>query len=144
MGNCSSDREKIDGLCYRKCPAGLHHLAGMPYQCVGDHGIGYDRGVGNLMGCKDDQIKDALLCYPKPPPGWSSHAGIQAAPCPEGTQNNTPLICGRQTSDRGVGAIPWIGLFMNTGIVADICIIIALYIVIRIGFAIYSARKDKK
>ena len=141
---CDDNKDTVDSLCYDKCPAGLHHTPGMPYQCIGDRGISYTTSAGSLMGCKKGEIKDGLLCYPEPPPGWSSHAGIQAAPCPEGTQNNTPLICGRQTSDRGVGAIPWLGLFMNTGIVATICIIIALYIVIKIGYAVYAARKGKQ
>ena len=144
MGNCSSNEDKIGALCYDKCPTGLHHVPGIPTSCVGDRGITYDRGAGHLMACKKGEIKDGLLCYPEPPPGWSSHAGIQAAPCPEGTQNNTPLICGRQTSDRGAGGIPWLGLFMNKGIVATICIIIALYIVIRVGSAVYAAKKGKQ
>ena len=40
--------DKIDGLCYAKCPPGQGHLPGAPYLCAKDPGgaLTYDRGAG--------------------------------------------------------------------------------------------------
>lgn len=40
--------DKIDGMCYKKCPANMpNHVPGMPYLCFkGARGLSYGRGVG--------------------------------------------------------------------------------------------------
>lgn len=46
----SDHTERVDGLCYRKCPAGLpKRVPGMPYLCYkGTRGLSYGRGVGEV------------------------------------------------------------------------------------------------
>jgi hypothetical protein len=40
--------EKIDGMCYKKCPAEYPtHIPGMPYLCYKGGALFYDRGVGD-------------------------------------------------------------------------------------------------
>ena len=142
---CNDNEDKIDGLCYDKCPTGSTHATAMPYLCVsGGHGPSYTTdGPGSLMGCKPGEVKDGLLCYPEPPPNYHNVGGVEWQNCPPGTKD-TGIGCLRESYLRDMGAIPWLGLFVNSGFVAAICIIIALYIVIRIGFAIYQARKGGK
>jgi hypothetical protein len=41
--------DKIDGLCYKKCPKDLpQHIPGMPYLCYKGEGLSYGRGVGTI------------------------------------------------------------------------------------------------
>lgn len=41
--------EKIDGMCYKKCPASHpEHVPGMPYLCFKGGDLSYDRGAGTL------------------------------------------------------------------------------------------------
>lgn len=41
--------DKIDSLCYAKCPEGMRHVPGMPYLCFkGNRGLSYGRGVGEV------------------------------------------------------------------------------------------------
>jgi hypothetical protein len=41
--------EKIDGLCYKKCPADYpHHIPGLPYLCYKGGDLSYDRGGGDI------------------------------------------------------------------------------------------------
>ena len=42
--------ERVDGLCYKKCPADKPNgVPGMPYLCFkGPRGLGYGRGVGTI------------------------------------------------------------------------------------------------
>jgi hypothetical protein len=49
-GTCPSDREKIDGLCYRRCPPDKAHVPGAPYLCrqVGVP-VSQGRGVGKAV-----------------------------------------------------------------------------------------------
>jgi hypothetical protein len=53
-GICPDDHpEKIDGLCYKKCPPPedpnlKNHMPGMPYLCYGGGPITYDRGPGKI------------------------------------------------------------------------------------------------
>ena len=49
-GALSDDHpERIDGLCYRKCPPDLPvHVPGMPYLCYKGEGLSYGRGVGKV------------------------------------------------------------------------------------------------
>lgn len=44
------DREEVDGLCYKRCPAEKpKHVPGMPYLCFkGTRGLSYGRGVGDV------------------------------------------------------------------------------------------------
>ena len=46
-GDSDKHTEKIDGLCYKKCPADYPvHIPGMPYLCYKGGELSYDRGVG--------------------------------------------------------------------------------------------------
>lgn len=48
-GSDGSHVEKIDGLCYKKCPAHLpKHIAGMPYLCYAGGVLSYGRGAGKI------------------------------------------------------------------------------------------------
>ena len=60
---CGADEDKIDGLCYKKCPAGMEHVPGAPYDCrtVGD--ISYSRGSGEPLKCPAGKVQDGALCY---------------------------------------------------------------------------------
>lgn len=41
--------DKVDGLCYKKCPSHLpQHFPGMPYLCYKGGPISYTRGVGSI------------------------------------------------------------------------------------------------
>jgi hypothetical protein len=42
--------DKVDGLCYKKCPADKpNHVPGMPYLCFkGSRGLSYGRGAGEV------------------------------------------------------------------------------------------------
>lgn len=47
-GVCPSDHpEKIDGMCYKPCPAGTVHTEGMPYTC---RKVGHDFGTAITAG----------------------------------------------------------------------------------------------
>ena len=40
--------ERIDGLCYKKCPSDYpYHVPGMPYLCYKGGELSYDRGAGS-------------------------------------------------------------------------------------------------
>lgn len=46
-GGGNDHKDKIDGLCYRKCSAKLPtHMPGMPYLCYAGGDLSYGRGVG--------------------------------------------------------------------------------------------------
>jgi hypothetical protein len=41
--------DRVDGMCYRKCPKELpHHIPGMPYLCYIGGDLAYGRGVGKI------------------------------------------------------------------------------------------------
>jgi len=141
--HCDDNQDMVDGLCYAECPTGLHHVPGFPYQCVGADGISQMRGAGTVPGCKTGEVQSVGLCYRAPPTGYTNILGVEWQGCPPGTKD-FGVGCTRESYTRGIGAIPWLGLFMNKGIVATICIIIALYIVIRVGSAVYAAKKGKQ
>lgn len=48
-GGPSENTEKVDGLCYKKCPADKpNHIPGMPYLCYKGGDLSYGRGVGKI------------------------------------------------------------------------------------------------
>lgn len=48
-GGGNDHTDKVDGLCYKKCPAKKpHHLPGMPYLCYIGGALSYPRGVGKV------------------------------------------------------------------------------------------------
>jgi hypothetical protein len=107
MGNCPSDHpDKIDGLCYRKCPEGWEHVPGMPYNCrlIGAPGP-YGRGVGSPMVCPDGKDQEGLLCYDPPQKGWRRIAATYWQDCPSGAKD-IGVACERENYNRGVGTIP--------------------------------------
>jgi hypothetical protein len=47
-GGPRENTERVDGLCYKKCPPEKpHHIPGMPYLCYAGGPLLYDRGVGS-------------------------------------------------------------------------------------------------
>lgn len=110
MGNCPSDREKVDGLCYKKCPDGWEHVPGMPYNCrlIGSPGP-YGRGVGTIPGCDPQHVQSGALCYDPPQKGWHLLAATYWQDCPGGA-TDIGVACQRDGYNRGVGGIPWLEL----------------------------------
>lgn len=104
---CRSDEDRIDGLCYPKCPAGMSHPPGLPYDCRTDGDISYYRGSGQPMGCGPGENQDSLgLCYKDPPPGFKkSTLGMMETPCPEGTVGDFGVGCIRASHNRGLGKV---------------------------------------
>ena len=48
-GVCPGGLEKVDGLCYYRCPARLpRRIPGMPYFCYAGGELSYGRGVGKI------------------------------------------------------------------------------------------------
>ena len=48
-GGGDDHTERIDGLCYRKCPKDKpFHIPGMPYLCGSSTNLSYGRGVGSI------------------------------------------------------------------------------------------------
>lgn len=48
-GGPAENTEKLDGLCYKKCPADKpYHIPGMPYLCYAGGDLSYGRGVGKV------------------------------------------------------------------------------------------------
>ena len=102
-GKCPSDREKIDGLCYKRCPDGWEHVPGAPYDCrkIGAPGMSIPRGVGKPMTCPANKTEDSAgLCYDAAPPGFrKSTLGLMETPCPSGT-DDAGLLCTRHSYTR--------------------------------------------
>jgi hypothetical protein len=115
-GKCSGGREKVDGLCYNKCPDGMEHVPGMPFNCrVKGVTLPYGRGVGGIPGCPKGQVKSGLLCYDDPGPGWTVVAGIASKDCPAGSKDGG-LFC-----IPGQGDLPWyLTIYMLMGAVAAV------------------------
>ena len=59
-GTCPADREKIDGLCYKRCDPGWTHVEGMPYLCR-------DEASGNLW---DNLVGGARNQWENSPISW--------------------------------------------------------------------------
>ena len=82
-GVCSGDHpDKIDGLCYRKCPPGTEHVPGMPYVCRAPGEISYTRA---LTDCPEP-VCEGLEC----PDG-----SCNTQKCPD----NQELVCGKPDKD---------------------------------------------
>ena len=86
-GKCPPDREKVDGMCYKRCPAGMEHTPGMPYLCKTAGDLSYPRGAGKPMKCPPGLSEDSLgLCYRDPPPGFvKTTLGMMSDVCPPGS-----------------------------------------------------------
>ena len=82
--SCNNNGDYIDGLCYNKCPEGMEHVPGMPYNCKRPGAAPYGRGVGTIPGCAKGQVKSGALCYEDPGPGWRVIAGVAWQDCPAG------------------------------------------------------------
>lgn len=107
MGNCpSSHPDKVDGLCYKKCPEGWEHVPGMPYNCrMTGAPSPYGRGVGVPMQCRDGKDQDGALCYDPPQKGWKRLAATYWQNCPDGSKD-IGVGCERENYNRGVGTMP--------------------------------------
>ena len=104
--SCGPNEDMIDGLCYNKCPAGMEHVPGAPYDCRTIGEISYARGAGSSMKCKDGYTQDGALCY-KPRDGWRLLAGTYSQNCPAGA-NDIGVACEREKYYRPAGSIPLI------------------------------------
>jgi hypothetical protein len=100
-GICPPDRERIDGLCYQRCPDGYEHVPGAPYNCrkIGEP-ESYNRGSGSLPGCGDkDNISG--LCYGKVPSGYTRKSlGLLDQDCPLGSAGDFGVGCVRESKSR--------------------------------------------
>jgi len=98
--------DKIDSLCYAKCPAGWEHVPGMPYNCrlIGAPAP-YGRGAGSPLKCPKDKIQDGALCYDPPQNGWYLLGGTYWQSCPPGTKD-FGVGCEKEGYNRGIGKIP--------------------------------------
>jgi hypothetical protein len=102
--SCAVDEDMVDGLCYKKCPAGMGRVPGAPYDCRTNGDISTDRGAGVLTGCGSGLVKDGALCY-KEKPGYTLLAGTFAQNCPSGSKD-IGVACERASYNRGVGLMP--------------------------------------
>jgi hypothetical protein len=120
-GSCSNDRERVNGLCYAKCPPGQNRMNLEPWHCV-KPGVGatYWTGVGRIPGCPTGQVKSGLLCYDDPGPGWSVTLGVATKNCPEG-QKDAGLFCIPGAKDT-----PW---YLSLYMLATAILIIVLSVV---------------
>jgi hypothetical protein len=98
----------IDGLCYKKCPAGKEHVPGMPYLCrtVGD--VSYTRTAGTLPSCAAGKTEDSAgLCYDAAPPGYQKQSlGLISQVCPPGSADYG-VGCTRESYSRD-GKFPFL------------------------------------
>ena len=103
-GVCPSDREKIDGLCYKRCPAGMSHVPGMPYLCRANGvPVSEGRGAGTPMKCAAGETNIAGLCYNNCPSGSVMQSlGLCSQTCPQNT-TDFGVGCTRESYSRGVG-----------------------------------------
>jgi len=138
MGNCPSDREKIDGLCYNKCNEGEEHIPGMPYLCrVKGHGLSEGRGAGGIPNCgsntnSDHPHQDAALCYRNAPRGYNnSIAGVEWQQCPKGT-TDFGVGCTRESYMIGVGKLAWFWTIVTVVIILAVIGAVA-YLRVRMG-----------
>lgn len=92
--------ERIDGMCYNKCPEGMYHTPGMPYQCQRNgEPDSYDRGGSSLPGCGDKENITGL-CYGKVPSGYTRKVvGTLDQNCPEGSKD-FGVGCVRESTTR--------------------------------------------
>ena len=79
---CPSDRDRIDALCYKKCPKDLDASGN-------DLGTGYTRR--------------GIECFPPRGPAYAK----EKAPCREDTFDANSGTCWRKEYDRGAGKIPY-------------------------------------
>lgn len=102
---CRDDEDLIGVMCYKKCPAGMSHIPGMPYQCQTDGPLSIPLGT-DLPICGEGQTEDSLgLCYNAAPEGWvKSTLGMIETPCPAGT-TDFGVGCTRE-STFDVGGFP--------------------------------------
>jgi hypothetical protein len=103
-GKCPSDREKVDGLCYKKCPEGWEHVAGMPYNCKKSGvPLSEGRGAGYPMKCAAGETEIAGLCYNPCAEGSTMQSlGLCSQNCPSGT-TDFGVGCTRESYSRGAG-----------------------------------------
>ena len=102
-GTCPSDRERVEGSCYRRCPDGWEHVPAAPWDCrkIGAPGMSIPRGAGSPMKCAEGQTQDSLgLCYNPAPPGFvKSTLGMVETPCPPDSDDALAL-CTRHSYTR--------------------------------------------
>ena len=102
---CRENEDLIGSMCYNKCPPGMIHIPGMPYQCQTDGPLSIPLGT-DLPICPAGTSEDSLgLCYNDPPPGFvKTTLGMMADVCPPGSVD-FGVGCTRE-STFDVGGIP--------------------------------------
>lgn len=73
VSSCSSDRDKIDGLCYAKCNTGEEHVPGMPYLCRKSGGLLVQEKM-KIGVCPPDKDRVGAQCFKRCTeygPGWT-------------------------------------------------------------------------
>ena len=106
--SCGSDREKIDGLCYRRCPNGMSHIAGMPYLCSASFTKSSHIVAPHSAQCPKGRSENiAGLCYESPiRNGYSRQSlGLLSQDCPSGT-TDFGVGCIRESYWRDVVGLP--------------------------------------
>lgn len=101
---CGANEDLVDGLCYKKCGAGMERVPGAPYDCRTKGDISYYRSAGESMKCPAGKVQDGALCYDDKP-GWKLLAGTYSQNCPSGTMD-IGVACERNNYNRGAGNIP--------------------------------------
>ena len=102
-----TDGDKVDGLCYPRCPAGMSRVAGAPTVCRSNGVASYGRGVGDTLKCAAGKSEDSAgLCYNAAPSGFSKQSlGLVSQNCPPGTQD-FGVGCTRESYSRE-GTFPY-------------------------------------
>ena len=101
-GTCPDGKERIDGLCYDRCPDGFYHTPGMPYLCKrNNEPDSYDRGGSVLPSCGGDKGENISgLCYGRAPEGYTRKVvGTLDQNCPAGS-SDFGVGCTRESTTR--------------------------------------------
>jgi hypothetical protein len=99
-GVCDDTKDRVDGLCYNKCPDGYYHAPGAPYKCL-KHGEPetYTRDVGAMPSCGDKENISGL-CYGSVPEGYTRKTlGLLDQTCPAGSAD-FGVGCTRESTTR--------------------------------------------
>ena len=99
-GTCPANMERIDGMCYNRCPDGFYHTPGMPYLCKrNNEPDSYDRSNSSLPGCGDKENISGL-CYGRVPAGYTRKVvGTLDQNCPDGS-SDFGVGCTRESKTR--------------------------------------------
>ena len=116
-GTCPADRHKIDGLCYKRCPPGMDHVPGMPYNCKqAGVPLSQGRGAGTVLKCAPGREQRGALCYDKCDVHNTATVNYErrndniemcSTICPPGSKNIGIGGCQKDAYDRSAGTVPF-------------------------------------